>query len=247
MRSSLSLPRLLGLGLLLAAVSCGHGGPKNQSSATILANPYNSKVRGNVYHSKWKNLELEFPTRTWRVEKGDYALHLVAKDKFSQVIVGSHFRLFNIGSVESRAKKLLKKLGMKSYEILTKDPTRLQGLDALVVTARGQFLVDRHRDLRVDRRVRALITKVGHRVIWMAYVSTEGAFPEYLPAVEQLQASLKILSQGDTTAVSERREQNARMDVAEGEAAGVDRPGAPWGSGAQDQDRGDAGSFVRLP
>lgn len=208
------------LGLLLVAAACGGGGPKDQSSARILANPYNSKVRGNVYHSNWKDLELQFSTRAWRVESGEYALHLVAKDKYSQVILGSRFRFLGDGALESRARKVLKKLGMRDFEILSKEPVQLQGLDALVLTARGQFRVDYFQDLRVDRKVRLLVTKTRRRLIWMAYISTEAAFPEFLPAVEELQASLKILSRTEGTAVGGRRIEDARMDVAQREGAG---------------------------
>jgi len=221
MRNRLSILSVLALGLLAGFTSCGGNKPADQSTARILANPYNSKVRGNVYHSKWKNLELEFPIRTWRVESGDYALHLVAKDKFSQVIVGSRFRLLNTGSLEHRAQKVLKKLGMRSYEIVSEEPVRLQGLDGLVLTVKGQFLVDYFRDLRVDRRVRLLLTKAGHRVIWMAYISTEKTFPEYLQAAQELQGSLKILSRSEASAASNRREDHARVDVAKGEGAAV--------------------------
>ena len=86
------MSRFVSLVLLLALAACGKDAPTDQSSPRILENPYNSKVRGNVYHSKWKNLELEFSTRNWRVENGPYALHLVAKDKYSQVMLGSRFR-----------------------------------------------------------------------------------------------------------------------------------------------------------
>jgi hypothetical protein len=220
MQSFFMWNKILCLALLGAGIAaCGGGDePQDQASRRILANPYNSKVRGNVYHSKWKDLELEFPTRTWRVENGPYALHLVAKDKYSQVIVGSRFRLVG-GSLDDAASKTLKRLGMRDYEILAKEPARLQNVDALVITAKGQFLVDYFKDLRVDRKVRLMVARTSRRLYWMAYVSTEQAFPEYLPAVEQLQQSLTILSRPKAEQVGSRREHDARVDVAVGEVA----------------------------
>lgn len=224
MRNALNFRWLLGLGLLLVCSACGGNKANDQTAARILANPYNSKVRGNLYHSRWRDLELEFSTRAWRVEGGEYALHLVAKDKYSQVLLGSRFHLLATGSLEKAARKQLKKLGMRDFEILTQEPTKIQGLDALVVTARGQFLIDYFRDLRVDRKVRLLITRTSRRVIWMAYISTEPTFPEYLQAAAELEQKLRILSQPMAGDMRSSGGNDARLDVALGENAGTARP-----------------------
>ena len=213
---------LAGVGVLAMLAACGGGKPNDQNSARILANPYNSKVHGNVYHSNSKNLELTFSTRTWRVESGPYPLHLVAKDRFSQVMLGSDWSLFSSGSLEKAANKRFKKIGLRDFEILSQEPHTHQGAEALIVTAKGRFLVDYFRKLHVDRNVRMLVTKSGSRLIWMAYITTEAAFPENLPAVQELERSLTILSRPKTEAVGDQGGKNAGLDVAVGkDAAGL--------------------------
>jgi hypothetical protein len=206
--------RILGLILVLAAAAAcgGEPAPQDQASRRVLANPYNPRVKGNVYHSGWKKLELEFPTRLWRVESGSHALHLVARDRFSQVLLDSRWRLGGGGSLSKLAREQLARLGMRDFQVLSEEPARHQGLDALVVTAQGQFELSGN--LRVDRKARIFVTESGRRLIWLAYISTLPTFDEHLSAVLELQRSLVVLSAPRTQTVTRGRYQDAGLDVA---------------------------------
>jgi hypothetical protein len=108
---------------------------------------------------------------------------------------------------------------MREPEILSQEPAQIGGLEALVMTVRGQFLVDYFRDLRVDRKVRILLTKTSRRTVWMAYISTEPTFPEYLQAAIDLEQNLKILSRSVPGNARASGGRDARLDVAFGENA----------------------------
>ncbi len=184
-------------GCLLLAFFCQCSAKENPSNQTsrLLANPYNAKVRGSLFHSNSDGFELKFNTRNWRVEKGEYALHLVARDKHTTVIFGSQHSILGSGSLPSAAQGLLKKLGMRSPQVVSRDKAELSGVSAFSVVAVGQFLVDPAQKFIVSRKVKVIVARQGRRIYWMSYITTEADFQRYLPDIELLEQAFVLLEE----------------------------------------------------